>query len=270
MSATIYGLPSGILTPRNDFRSATDSTGKSTASMSFTIRRGDYSTIRPNLAKGTPLSTLYTQGDIYFQTMVVDNHEYEENASGNGMDIIRVNFTGFFELSEPETEKQKVYDHVTSLGEIPTIRHPKFLLLDQTVNSGANGMVRLYNGQARWEETVSGVLILDIVSGNEIVEITGGDEMEWFDCIFRRENRTYKVPVGEYTETQTDLGGLTSSDVANMGRIDVPPNSPATPPDNNWMLTGASETRSSDNPITWTRTWSTIEDNADNDLLYTE
>lgn len=269
MSATVYGLPSGILNPRNDFRSTTDTTGRTTASMSFTIRRGDYSLVRPSLAKGTPLSTLYSEGDAYFQTMVVDFHEYEENGSGNAMDVIRVNFSGYFELSAPELEKQKVYDHVTSLSEIPTIRHPKFLILDQAVNSGANGMIRLYNGQARWEETVSGVLIVDNTTGNEIVTITGGDELEWFDCIFRRDNRTYKVPVGEYTETQTDLGGLTDAEVADMGRIDDPPNSPATPPNMVWMMTGASETRSSDSPITWTRTWSTIEDTADTTLLYT-
>jgi len=238
--------------------------------MSFTIRRGDYSIIRPSLAKGTGLSSLYSEGDSYFNSMVVDFHEYEENAGGgNGMDLIRVNFSGYFELSAPELEKQKVYDLITSLGETPTIRHPKFLLLDQAANSGANGMVRLYNGQARWEETVSGVLIVDIVTGNEIVTITGGDELEWFDCIFRRDNRTYKVPIAEYTETQTNLGGLTDSEVSDMGLQDDPPNDPATPPDTVWMMTGSSETRSSDSPITWTRTWSTIEDNADNTLLYT-
>ena len=270
MSATVYGLASGVLTPRNDFRAVTDTTGRTTASMSFTIRRGDYSIVRPYLAKGTAISSLYSQGDPYFTTLVVDYHEYEENGGGgNAMDAIRVNFSGFFELSAPELEKQKVYDHVTSLGEIPTIRHPKFLLLDQATNSPANGMVRLYNGSARWEETSSGVLILDITTGNEIVTITGGTEMDWFDCIFRRDNRTYKVPVAEYTETQTNLGGLTDSEVSDMGKVDVPPNDPATPPDMLWMMTGASETRSSDSPITWTRTWSTIENTDDTTLLYT-
>jgi hypothetical protein len=237
--------------------------------MSFTIRRGDYSLVRPSLAKGTSLSTLYPDGDSYFQSMVIDDHEYGENESGNAMDVIRVSLSGTFELSVEEIEKQKVYDHTTSLGEIPTIRHPKFLLLDQAVRSPANGMIRLYNGQARWEEVISGVLIVDITTGNEIVTITGGTEMDWFDCIFRRDNRTYKVPVAEYTETQTNMGGLTDSEVVDMGMIDAPPNNPATPPNMQWMMTGASETRSSDSPITWTRTWSTIEDTADNTLLYT-
>jgi len=270
MSATVYGLASGVLKPRNDFRATTDKTGKTTASMSFTIRRGDYSLIRPNLDKGVQLATLYPDGDDYFNIMVVDDHEYEENAGGgNGIDLIRINFSGYFELSEPESEKQKVYELTTSLGETPTIRHPKFLLLDQSVNSAANGMVRLYNGQARYTEVTSGILIEDNVTGNEIVTISGGDELDWFNCIFKRDNRTYKTPVAEYTETQTDLGGLTNAEVADMGFKDTPPKNPATPPNTVWMLTGSTETRSSDSPITWTRTWSTIEDSDDNTLLYT-
>jgi len=270
MSATVYGLASGVLTPRNDFRATTDTTGRTTASMSFTIRRGDYSAIRPSLAKGTLLSTLYSEGDDYFQSMVVDFHEYEENAGGgNGMDLIRVNFGGWFELSLPELEKQKVYDHITSLGETSTMKHPKFVAMSANYPLAANAMIRLYNGQARWVEESGAIAILDSVTGDELVSITAGDEREWFDCIFVRDNKTWKTPTAEYTETQTNLGGLTDAEVADMGLQDDPPNSPATPPNMVWMLTGASETRSSDSPITWTRTWSTIEDNADNTLLYT-
>ena len=269
MSATVYGLASGVLKPRNDFRATTDKTGKTTASMSFTIRRGDYSLIRPNLDKGVQLSTLYPEGDDYFNNMVVDDHEYEENAGGgSGIDLIRINFSGYFELSLPESEKQKVYELTTSLGEIPIIRHPKFLQLDHAENSAADGMIRMYHGTARYEKTTSGYAIYDVMTGDEIVTITGGIEYDWFECIFIRDNRTYKVPVAEYTETQTDLGGLSDSEVAPMGLKDDPPNNPATPPGMTWMLTGSTETRSSDSPITWTRTWSTIEETEDTELIY--
>lgn len=269
MSAQVYGLQSNRLVPGKDFRASTDATGKTTGSMTFTIRRGDYRFVSDLLIKGTLLSALYPQCDPYFSPMVVDFSEYAENETANGMDVIRVNFIGYFENSAEYADRQKVYDLTTSLGETPTIRHPKFLLLDQSTNSPANGMIRLYHGTARWEETSSGILIVDSFTGDEIVEITGGEEMEWFDCIFRRDNKTWKTPTSEYTETQTNLGGLTTAEVADMGKIDIPPNSPATPPNMDWMLTGSSETRSSDNPITWTRTWSTIEQSADNTLLYT-
>lgn len=270
MSATVYGLASGVLKPRNDFRATTDKTGKTTASMTFTIRRGDYSLIRPNLDKGVQLSTLYPEGDDYFNNMVVDDHEYEENAGGgSGIDLIRINFSGYFELSEPESEKQKVYELTTSLGETPTIRHPKFRAMAADSPLAANAMIQLYNNRARVVEESGAIVILDIVTGDELINMTAGLEREWYDCIFVRDNRTFKTPVAEYTETQTDLGGLTDEQVVNMGFKDTPPNNPATPPNTTWMMTGSTETRSSDSPITWTRTWSTIEDSADNTLLYT-
>ena len=272
MSATVYGLPSGALSPRNDFRATTDNTGRVNGTMSFSIRRGDYSSIQTFLQKGKLLTTIYTEGDSYFDNLIIDSHEYAENeGGGGGIDIIRVNLLGYIESSEEVEEKEKVYELTTSLGEAPIIRHPKFLLLDQTVNSGANGMVRLYHGTARYEKTTSGYAIKDIMTGNEIVTITGGDEYDWFECIFIRDNRTYKVPVSEYTETQTNLGGLTNAEVEYMGKIDEDvPKDPATPPDMIWMLTGSSETKSSENPITWTRTWSTIEDTDDTALIYTD
>lgn len=272
MSATVYGLPSGALTPRNDFRATIDNTGKVTGTMSFSIRRGDYSAIQTFLQKGKLLTTIYTDGDSYFDNLIIDSHEYAENeGGGGGIDIIRVNLLGYFESSGEVEEKEKVYELTTSLSEAPIIQHPKFLLLDQEVNSGANGMIRLYNGTARFEKNTSGYLIVDVMTGNEIVTITGGDEYDWFECIFIRDNRTYKVPVSEYTETQTNLGGLTDAEVEYLGKIDEDvPKNPATPPNMIWMLTGSSETKSSENPITWTRTWSTIEDTADTALLYEE
>lgn len=272
MSATVYGLPSGALTPRNDFRATTDNTGRVNATMSFSLRRGAYSSIQAFLHKGKLLTNIYTEGDSYFDNLIIDSHEYAENeGGGNGIDIIRVNLLGYFESSAEVEEKEKVYELTTSLGEAPIIRHPKFLLLNQDVNSAANGMVRLYNGTARFEKNTSGYKIVDIMTGNEIVTITGGDEHDFFECIFIRDNRTYKVPVSEYTETQTNMGGLTDAEVEYLGKIDNdPPRDPATPPNMIWMLTGSSETRSSENPITWNRTWSTIEDTADNVLLYEE
>jgi len=272
MSATVYGLPSGALSPRNDFRATIDKTGKVNGTMSFSIRRGDYSSIQTFLQKGKLLTTIYTEGDSYFDDLIIDSHEYAENeGGGNGIDIIRVNLLGYIESSEEVEEKEKVYELTTSLGELPIIRHPNFLLLDQSVNSGANGMVRLYHGTARYEKTASGYAIKDIMTGNEIVTITGGEEYDWFECIFIRDNRTYKVPVAEYTETQTNLGGLTNAEVLYMGKIDNDiPKDPATPPNMIWMLTGSSETKSSENPITWTRTWSTIEDTDDTALIYVD
>ena len=268
MSVKGYGLASNALTPGKDFRAVKDSTGKWTASMTFTIRRGDYSGVASSLAKGSLASTIYPDIDPYFANMFIDNHEYAENqgGSGGGMDNITVNFVGFEEGDEGQTERETIYDQSTSLSEKPTIEHPKFL---QVFVDYREPIVMLYNGSARWEKSSDGeIQIFSITNGNPIKTLYDEDALKWFNLIIRDGWRTYKVPESEYVETKTDLGGLSDSALEKMGKIDTPPKNPATPPEKIWMLSGATETRSSENPITWTRTWSTIDDNDNNKLLY--
>ena len=105
MSSTIYGLVANALTPSKDFRVEKDATGKFTGSMTFLLRRGDYSDVAVLLNKGELLSAIYTQLDPYFTSILtIDTHSLEENqgGSGGGIDNVIVNFIGF----EPADEEQ--------------------------------------------------------------------------------------------------------------------------------------------------------------------
>lgn len=270
MSYTGYGLPSNILTPSKDFRVEKDATGKFTGSMTFSIRRGDYSGVAAALNKGELLSTIYTQLDAYFTTMLfIDTHSLEENQGGSGgsIDNIVVNFIGFEPGDEEQSEREKIYDWNGSLTESPIIQHPKFLALDELFKTP---IVACYDGKFR--STGNGITedvqFYDVYSGMPQGVLTDEDALVWFRMIVLRGVRTYQNPAGEYTETQTDLGGLTDAEIADLGKIMIPPKNPATPPDRVWILSGATETKSSTNPITWSRTWTTIEDNEDNQLIY--
>ena len=270
MSSTIYGLVANTLTPSKDFRVEKDATGKFTGSMTFLLRRGDYSDVAVLLNKGELLSAIYTQLDPYFTSILtIDTHSLEENqgGSGGGIDNVIVNFIGFEPADEEQSEREKIYDWNGSLTESPIIQHPKFLLLDELFRKP---IVACFEGKFRstGDGITEDVQFYDVYSGLPQGVLTDETALLWFRMIVIRGVKTYQNPAGEYTETQTDLGGLTDAEIADLGKITVPPNSPATPPDRVWILSGATETKSSTNPITWSRTWSTIEDNDDNQLIY--
>jgi len=265
MSVNGFGLAE--VTARNDFRAVVDNTGRVKGSQSFSLRHGDYDDVKSSFNKGELLSTINANAPAPFGGLLIDSHEFTENGGGNGIDIVTVQLIGWFEGDEGQSERETVYEHNTSLAERPTIEHPKFLALG--VTGDKDFIVKLYNGTARWNDDSGTVTVIDVYSGTELGTITDPASLEWFDCIIRRGNRTYNDPVGEYTETKTDAGGLSDALIADMGLIDTPPNTPATPPNKVWIMSGSNETRSSDNPITWSRTWSTIDDTTDNNLLYT-
>jgi hypothetical protein len=264
MSINGFGLAE--VTARNDFRVTIDATGRVKGSQSFSLRHGAYDSERALFLKGNTLATVNPDAPDPFGVLLIESHEFEENGGGNGIDIVTLQLVGWFEGDEGQTERETIYDLNTTLSERPTIEHPKFVNIG--VPADKDFIVKLYNGTARWNDESGTVTITDVYSGFEIGTITDGQSLQWFDLIIRRGVRTYNEPVSEYTETRTDQGGLSDAKVADMGKIDTPPNNPPSPPDKIWMMSGASETKSSDNPVTWTRTWMTIDDTPDNNLLY--
>lgn len=266
MSSKIFGLGTNSITPRPDFTATQDETGKWKASMSFSIRRNEYTNIKSYFYKGELLSVIYPNIDPEFAGFYIESHSVEEQPGG--MDIVNVNATGWTEGSETQSERETVYDYNTSLTERSIIEHPKFKALAVTFSRDA--IVGVFNGLNRWSGAAATPTITDIATGLPICTITTSPEILWFNAIVLRGVKTYKVPEAEYTETKTDIGGLTESLVENLGLIDTPPNSPVAPSGKIWQLSGVHETRSSTNPITYTRTWSTIDDDDDSELLYTE
>ena len=266
MSSTIYGLASNSITPRSDFTATQDETGKWKGSQSFTIRRGDYASIKTYFYRGELLSVIYPSINPEFNGFTIESHEVSEQAGG--MDIVNVTASGWTEGSETQSERETVYDYNTTLAERPIIDHPKFKALG-LANEEIPLIIKFFEGKYRWSGEVTNPQFFDNYTGLPIGDITSPTILEWFNCICVRGVKTYRSLEAEYTETKTDIGGLTASLIQDLGMIDTPPNSPVAPTGKIWQFTTASETRSSTNPVTYSRAWSTIDDDVDNNLLYT-
>lgn len=267
MSATIKGIANNKIIANPNFRATKDGTGKWTATQSYNIKRGDYGNVADNFRKGERIVGIYPDVQSYFATLLIEDHEYQENPSG--IDTVTVSFVGFQAGDEGQSERETVYEYNVDIAERPIIEHPKFIELFGITKFDASAIVRCYNETARCENLeASSPRIIDNFSMEELTIITDPEAIKWFDMIFRRGVRTYLEPVPEYTETKTDQGGLSNSKLADLGKIDSPPKSPPTPSGKVWFLSGASETRSSDNPVTYTRKWTVIEDTEDNKIIY--
>lgn len=267
MSATIIGIANTQIIANPNFRAKKDGTGKWTATQSYQIKRGDYGSVAEYFQKGVTIPNIYPEVQDYFAPLIIEDHEYQEQPGG--MDSITVSFVGWQEGTEGQTERETVYEYSADIAERPIVEHPKFIEMAASTPDDAAAIVRCYEGTARAEDLeAQSPKIIDNFSGEEITIITDPQPIKWFDMIFKRGVRTYLEPIPEYTETKTDLGGLTKSKLAELGKIAQPPNDPPTPKDKTWFFSGASETKSSDNPITYTRKWMVIDDTEDNNELY--
>lgn len=267
MSATIIGIANTQIIANPNFRAKKDGTGKWTATQSYQIKRGDYGSVAEYFQKGVTIPNIYTEVQDYFAPLIIEDHEYQEQPGG--MDLITVSFVGWQEGTEGQTERETVYEYSVDIAERPIVEHPKFIEMSLSTPDDAAAIVRCFNETARCENLeAQNPRIIDNFSGDEITIITDPNPIKWFDMIFRRGVKTYLEPIPEYTETKTDQGGLSNSKVADLGKIDSPPNSPPTPSGKVWILSGASETRSSDNPVTYTRKWTVVDDTEDNNILY--
>ena len=260
MSATIYGDFTAPI-PQPVFRARRDETGKWTASLTVSIKRGDYETHAPSFERGTLIDVIYPQVQTYFAGFVVTDHEYIEKPGA--IDEVVINFNGFVEEEIP-SERDKVYDYQVDLAERPIIEHPKFADL---YPPNQQLLVWFYEGKLR---VIDNDRFIDNYSGQiqrEYEFTTDLYGQEFYDLIVKKGIRTYLDPTAEYTETITDLGGL-NGEIDDMGKIDTPPGSPPGITGKIWFMSGASQTVSSDNPITYSRKWTTIFDNDENNFLY--
>jgi hypothetical protein len=264
MSSTIYGIGVNQIVANPDFRAKKDATGKWTATQTYSIKRGDYAGVAELFNKGNLIGGVYPEVQLFFANLIIEDHEYNEMPGG--LDKITASFVGFQEGDEGQSERETVYEYNVDVAEKPIIEHPKFLALEESYRIP---LVMCYNGTARPKQSIAGVPeIISNFSGESIRDLYDAAAQTWFRIIVTNGRKTYLSPVAEYTETKTDLGGLTDSLVADMGKIDDPPNNPVAPSGQLWFLSGANETRSSDNPITFGRKWTVIEDNEDNQVIY--
>lgn len=262
MSATIFGNTTGGI-PSASFRARRDDTAKWSASLTLTIKRGDYSSIAGKLQKDEPITELYPDVDVYFSSMVVTDHEYIEKPGG--LDEVVVNFSGAFIEGEAPDDRDKVYEYVIDLIEKPINEHPKFSEVyppnQELLVAFLKDQVRLMQGsEVKFIDNFTGQVLRDY-------ETFSDADTKFKDLIVKKGIKTYNQITGEYTETVTDVTGFESK-IENIGKIDIPPKSPVAPDGMVWFMSGAGETVSGDAPVTYYRKWTTIQDNAENQFLY--
>jgi len=266
MSSTIYGIGINQIVANPDFRAKKDATGKWTATQTYTIKRGDYASVAELFNKGELITGIYPEVQLFFAELIIEDHEYMEMPGG--MDKVTVSFVGFQEGDEGQSERETVYEYNVDLADRPVIEHPKFKAF---YAPNIETLVKYYEGLARVVGTQESgdPAFFDNYSSAELrYESSYDNSLNFFNKILAAGIKNYSDPVAEYTETKTDLGGLTDALLEDLAKTDTPPNNPPTPPGKMWFFSGASETRSSDNPITYTRKWMTLEDNEANNILY--
>jgi len=268
MSSTIYGIGTNGIVAGSDFRAKKDATGKWTATQTYTIKRGDYEAVADLFNKGELISGIYPNVQDFFATLIIEDHEYQEQAGA--MDKIVVSFIGFQEGDEGQSERETVYEYNVDLADRPVIEHPKFKAF---YPPNIETLVMYYEGLARvigTQESGDPAFFDNFSSAPLRYESSYDNSLEFFNEVLAKGVKNYLDPVAEYTETKTDLGGLSDALVEDLAKTSSPPNSPPTPPGKMWFYSGASETKSSNNPVTFARKWMTLEDNTTNNILYGE
>jgi hypothetical protein len=257
MSAIIYGT-TGSVTP--SFNVTFDETGAGSGSVTLILSRGDYD--QSNYKNGTTLQSIYPAAPF---DAIINGHQYSEKPGG--LDEVTVNFESFTaDVEAPE--RNTTYDYQVDLAEKPIIEHPKFA---QVYPPNQELLVKYYEGKVRVVDIeLNPYKFIDNYSGQILRDYepsSGSFGQDFYDVIVKNGIKTYLQPTAEYTESKTDQGGVIDQ-IDNMGKIDTPPGDPPTIPDTLWFLSGASQSVSYDAPITYSRTWTSIDDTAANNFLY--
>lgn len=265
--AKIFNIPTNSWISGPDFAPKRDKTGKWTATQTFKINKADKSSsiILAAFCSGRPLPYVYPEAGSFWSFLKIDTIDFQDNPGGI-TDLIAT-FSGYTESGDFGVEgRDKRYTRNDSLTERPIIEHPKFL--SEVTGSFRDVLVGVYNGQIQRvaNETGSAQYTPLVIATNTLLTpITDADAQKWWDRILRK--RTYEDRQSEWTESKTNFGALSDGDMTMFGKIDIPPGSPGAPPNTVWRFTGATEDIGGDVSST-ARTWTTIEDNDDNQDLY--
>jgi len=261
--ATLYGLQPYEIRPSYDFRMAVDKTGKATGSQTFHCRKFDYSSaqIQDRIRRGKPLTGLYPQIGAAYNFLEITDVEHEHQAGG--FTRIIVNFEGFpvgFEW-DYENDREGSYSINAALAEVDICLHPILTKLkNDTPNHEKDAIIGIVRGRLlqSWRaqaDPTQKYYVTDL-NQNHFSEVETDLGKRLFDKIVIEGQRTYQAPTVEFTQTKTNRGGV--GNLSKLGLIDTPPGPVPTFTGRNWMLTGATESRTrggGDQTTTWTKTW---------------
>jgi hypothetical protein len=261
--ATLYGIQPFEIRPSHDFRVSIDKTGKATGSQTFHCRKFDYSSaqIQDRIRRGKPITDLYPEIGAAYNFLEITDVEHEHQAGG--FTRIIINFEGFpvgFEW-DYQDDAEGSYSVNAALSEIDICLHPVFTkLLNETPYFEKDGIIGIVRGryQQSWQATSdpSKKYFITDLNQNHYTEVVSVLGKRIFDKVVIDGARTYQAPTIEFTQTKTNRGGV--GELSKLGLIDTPPGPAPTFTGRNWMLTGATESRTrggGDQTTTWTKTW---------------
>jgi hypothetical protein len=256
----LFGVSAGTLTLRPGMTLSQDDKGMWTGRAEFTCLTGDFGTTSIQLAlrKGTSLSDVSDTVGVEFSFLAVETMTARDEPGG--YTVVEVTYKGFNDNQwEFDADKVKTYTRSASLQETSILDHPLF------VEAPIAAMQALRHGMdGKWTEREdSSISVLKLTETGDplqnLVYVSNEESvLIWWDYIVRKGNHTYKTPVTEWTVATTGKAKLTDDDIKYLGKIDpAPDGDPATPPGENWMLTGVTENVqiTGEGSNSWSKTW---------------
>ena len=261
MSARIHGLNQTSFIPGPDLYLARDAEGKTTATRSFTCLSSSVGIplIQAKLKKGTPITLLCTDIPPEFASLLVDSSS-SQDAPG-GMTTVSVNFTGYVDEGEFESDREITYSlrGVTQMR--PIWQHPRFIKAFEDEQAMKMGLVKVCLGEAYAEgatEDPNKWRVYQIPTDEAVFSawVSSADRDKWWQSIIVDGDREYDSPTYEWTRATSNAGGLSNDDLAPLGKKDDPPGDPPEPAgqEGYWKLSDLSDERTSgqsSNTLTW-------------------
>lgn len=234
----LFNIPANTLRPGPTLTIVQGSDGKTTATMDFTCRKFDIGKplIQSKLVKGTSLVTLYPQAGTEFNFLQLNG--YTARDEPGGITTVTCDFSGVDTSGDGGgTDNSVVYTRNNSLRELPIWQNPK--LIEELSHVEIDAIKQVVNGTAYLDRDTDE--IKRIGSDALIESLTSQYALEWYEYIVTKGNETYLAATSEWTKSATGTGGLSSATLADFGKIDTPPGSPAAPTGQEWLFTGATE-----------------------------
>ena len=251
----LFGVSAGSLTPRHDLLITRQADGMTTASMSFHCRKFDLESIgvMSKLVKGNSLVSLYPEVGTRWAFLRLDDWSSQDEAGGYS--IIRVAFKGADDSTgDFSFDSSIVYGRNNALTDESIFNNPNFKAdcdeyTRETIRLGHQGVV----GRAKDD----GYNIRYLSNDKFRDELTDENHIFWWNFIVGKGNDTYLKATSEWTKSATGRGRLQASDFTDFGYISNPDGDPATPDNQTWLYTGATEQISivGDGVNSYSKTW---------------
>lgn len=267
MAVTEYGLSGGSWEARPDFAPRRDSTGKWTATQTFTMRRDTWEGgASSSFAKGTAITTLFSDLPVYWSFLKLEASDLQFEPGR--IVLVRCDFTGY---NTAEFDASEVaYTLSGTRTEQSILLHPLFKK-DVTDDETRRYFQLTYNGAYVVDpagSTVSTIQVRNAVNpfDGTLYDFTAYDIWKWAELIFVQGVRTWSAPTIQWTCEATNESGLDSDDLDYLalvefggdGQASKPPGNPPVPNNGGpwqWRKISLDQTKSTETGITHSQTW---------------